>query len=215
MSNGNQFERLWKLQAMIGKLVLDGKRDPKKVANILQAIINGSVTASFDHEVVKVVQKRLESLMSLEPRGVTTITLVEEEHDPNAFYHQTCSGRCIWDDFLILVVSNAKVSRVGTTHKVACVELMRDMTSKEIEAELPVNHIFNETNLCATIAGLIMRQPNGEKGTLLNDLSANLFYLHSWVVDVAWSDEEHEWYVQVFERNEEMGASGSFVFYPC
>lgn len=47
MSNDNQFERLWKLQAKINMMVLDGKRDPKTIANIYQAILEGSVTASF------------------------------------------------------------------------------------------------------------------------------------------------------------------------
>jgi hypothetical protein len=47
MSNDNQFERLWKLQAKVNMLVLDGKRDPSKIANIYQAILEGSVTASF------------------------------------------------------------------------------------------------------------------------------------------------------------------------
>ena len=35
----NPFERLWKLQANVNKLVLDGKRDPETVANVLQAIL--------------------------------------------------------------------------------------------------------------------------------------------------------------------------------
>ncbi len=50
MSSGNQFERLFKLQATVGKLVLGGKRDPEKIANIFQAIIEGSVEASFSNE---------------------------------------------------------------------------------------------------------------------------------------------------------------------
>ena len=50
MSNGNVFERLWKLEAQVNKLVLDGKRDPEKVANIYQAILEGSVEATFSKE---------------------------------------------------------------------------------------------------------------------------------------------------------------------
>lgn len=50
MSNGNQLERLWKLQTKVNMLVLDGKRDPEKVANIYQAILDGSVVASFNKE---------------------------------------------------------------------------------------------------------------------------------------------------------------------
>lgn len=39
MSNDNQIERLWKLQATVNKLVLDGKRDPREVSDILQGIL--------------------------------------------------------------------------------------------------------------------------------------------------------------------------------
>jgi len=40
MSNDNRYERLWKLQATIGKLVLDGKRDPDQVADVLQSVVD-------------------------------------------------------------------------------------------------------------------------------------------------------------------------------
>ena len=50
MSSGNQFERLWKLQATVGKLVLDGKCDPENVANVLQAIVSGSVEPALKNE---------------------------------------------------------------------------------------------------------------------------------------------------------------------
>lgn len=48
MSNDNVYERLWRLQASVNKLVLDGKRDAEEVANIYQGIISGSVTTSFE-----------------------------------------------------------------------------------------------------------------------------------------------------------------------
>ena len=50
MSNSPPLERLWKLQTKVNMMVLDGKRDPEKVANIYQAILEGSVAASFDRE---------------------------------------------------------------------------------------------------------------------------------------------------------------------
>src|SRR3989338_4997447 len=46
MRNDNGYERLWKLQAMIGKLVLDGKRDPNEVANTLQSIVDRASPSS-------------------------------------------------------------------------------------------------------------------------------------------------------------------------
>ncbi len=38
--SNNVYERLWKLQANVGKLVLDGKRDPEQVVDILQGIVD-------------------------------------------------------------------------------------------------------------------------------------------------------------------------------
>ena len=59
MSNNklNPFERLFKLQATVGKLVLDGKRDPESVASVLQKIVNGN---PFD--TIVVTDKRFEQV---------------------------------------------------------------------------------------------------------------------------------------------------------
>ena len=41
MSNGNNdFERLWKVQASVNKLVLDGRRDAGTVADVLQKVLD-------------------------------------------------------------------------------------------------------------------------------------------------------------------------------
>jgi len=41
MGSDNVFERLWKQELSVRKLVLDGKRDPEEVSSILQMIIAG------------------------------------------------------------------------------------------------------------------------------------------------------------------------------
>jgi hypothetical protein len=43
MSNGNVIKRLWKLQASANKLVLDGKRTPEQLCDLLQKFIDASV----------------------------------------------------------------------------------------------------------------------------------------------------------------------------
>lgn len=46
MSNdkeANVYERLWKLYVMIGKMIMDGVRDPQKVAEVLQSIVSEKV----------------------------------------------------------------------------------------------------------------------------------------------------------------------------
>jgi hypothetical protein len=48
MSNGNSdFERLWKVQTSINKLILDGRRDAGAVADVLQRILDGGSLNSF------------------------------------------------------------------------------------------------------------------------------------------------------------------------
>ena len=39
MSNSNEYERLWKLQTQVGKLVMDRMRDPSAVAGLYQRIL--------------------------------------------------------------------------------------------------------------------------------------------------------------------------------
>ena len=41
MSNGNKYERLWKLQSKINQMVLDGKRDLSELLVIYQAVLDG------------------------------------------------------------------------------------------------------------------------------------------------------------------------------
>ena len=48
MSNDNRLERLWKVQATVNKLVLDGKRDPDEVSRSLQVIIDRKPTTSVE-----------------------------------------------------------------------------------------------------------------------------------------------------------------------
>ncbi|MBI5765742.1 hypothetical protein HZA71_00765, partial [Candidatus Falkowbacteria bacterium] len=40
MSNGNVFERLFKLWTMVCEMILDGQRDPGRVADVLQGIVD-------------------------------------------------------------------------------------------------------------------------------------------------------------------------------
>jgi len=52
MSNGNEFERLWKLETMVNKMVLDGKRRPNEVCATLQRIVTGELPkGSFEERL--------------------------------------------------------------------------------------------------------------------------------------------------------------------
>lgn len=39
MSNGAQLERLWKLETQVNKLILDGKRSPQRLLDVLQSML--------------------------------------------------------------------------------------------------------------------------------------------------------------------------------
>lgn len=52
MSSGNSFERLWKLQASANKIVLDGKREPEALADILQVFVFGNSLPDIDWALV-------------------------------------------------------------------------------------------------------------------------------------------------------------------
>ena len=74
MSSGNPFERLWKLQASINKLVLDGKRDPEMVADVLQTIV--------DEPAVLPPAQSVEKFAEFVDLGIVTV--------PNDYDHATC-----------------------------------------------------------------------------------------------------------------------------
>ena len=51
MSSGNIYERLFKLWATVAKLVMNGSRDPHKVAEILQGIVESGYVAKETFEL--------------------------------------------------------------------------------------------------------------------------------------------------------------------
>lgn len=145
--------------------------------------------------------------------GITTVTLADR-HDPDAFF-QTRPGLHVTEDFRRRVVAKAKPSEAGTTHKVESAELMQNLTDKGVEDALPTNHLFDESQVSAVIAGLIAGQPNGEEGALLNNGRANLFYLSFCVVRVHWDADSREWRVFTWRRDENGWLAGVRVFSPA
>ena len=155
----------------------------------------------------------LNNMLVLAPKGVMTITL-DERHNPDAFY-QTRSGLCVLGDFLSRIVARAKSSEVGMTFKVEGFDLQQDLTGTEIDAALPKGHLFDETQVCAVIGGLIAKQPNGERGALINNGYANFFYTGSYVVHMDWSAGHRRWRVDTRERGGCGWFAGTRVFSPA
>ena len=114
-----------------------------------------------------------------------SIKIVSTKHDPQAFFKKR-KGLYVWDSFADNILPHAKTTKKGAMFDVASFELPEDMTDAQIEAALPKEHIFSETDVCAIVAHLIEAQPNGEEGPLLTNGYANLFYTPSRVVDAYW-----------------------------
>lgn len=133
--------------------------------------------------------------------------VVPAKYNPKEFFKNR-DGLYIWSSFSDTVLKKAKSATISLL-SISSYDLLKTSYDKDIEAELPKNHIFSETDVCAIIAGLIEKQPNGEEGTLLNTGYANLFYTKSRVVLVYWS--VGEWDVSVWCREDDWG-SGHRVF---
>ena len=148
----------------------------------------------------------------LTPQGTTTVTLAEEHH-PGKFY-MTRGGLWVSNDFLSLVVARSKKSESGKSFNLQHATLARGAIDQKIEAELSTTHLFDETDVCAVIAGLIAKQSDGEGGTLLYNGSANLFYTSSCVVGVCWDAVRRRWDVDAWLRGDGWRA-GDQVFSPA
>lgn len=154
-----------------------------------------------------------ERLQVLGQGKLFTLTLVER-HDPDEYY-QTRSGLYVWGDFRSRVVAHAKPVESGMVFKVKSFDLMAGLTDEKIEVLLLKEHLFGDDQLCAIIAKLIAKQPNGEEGVLLNNGCANLFYTGSDVVRVYWHSDSREWDVDAWRRGAYGWVAGRRVFSPA
>lgn len=119
-------------------------------------------------------------------------------HDPRKFY-KTRKGLWVSDYFMANVLSKAKaVENLGPL-SLKSRELTKNAHDREITPELGEDYIFDESEICARIEQMIAKQPNGEKGDLLNNGYANIFYVAGYVVSVLWSAVVREWYVSAWK----------------
>jgi hypothetical protein len=181
--------------------------DPKRVLKAFDG--RGEVFAGHLETVLEAAIKAMFVLIAHEP---VTITL-EKPSDPTAFY-QTRTGLWIYGGFSDIVTSKAKPVNAGTTFKFNVDELGEAMTDAEIEAALPKNHLFDESAVCAIVAEMISKQPNGEAGDLLNNGYANLLYTASCVVNVRWYGGRRRWYVYTCRRGGRRWFAGDRVLSP-
>ena len=130
-----------------------------------------------------------------------TISLVIPARYNPASYYQSRSGLWVWDGFRSEVVAGAKPTRAGAKFDVSIFELMHAATAIKIERELPANHLFNDSAICAIVAALIEKQPNGEPGDLESTGYANLLYGRTCVVELLFDRVHRVWRVLAWHRD--------------
>lgn len=134
---------------------------------------------------------------------------VRSKHIPAEFFKDR-KGLYVWNSFIENIVKNSAPTEENSEFKIASFDLKEDSLDKDIEKALPEKHLFSETEVCAVIAALIEKQPKGEKGLLLNNGYANLFYTKARVVGVGWGGSW--WDVDGWERDVDKWGAGLRVF---
>lgn len=152
---------------------------------------------------VKNVLKALETKIS-----VTN----SEEFDPKEYY-QNREGLYVWSSFNSRILAKTSPVEKGKEFSLASFNLIENASDEEIEAGLPEQHLFDESDACAVIAGMIAKQPKGEEGDLLNTGYANLFYTPSFVVSVHWGGGR--WRVDSWGRDGDDWSADGRVFSPA
>src|SRR6185437_4281281 len=114
--------------------------------------------------------------------------------NPNAFF-QTREGLWVSDEFRRLILSKARSVEKLDAASGKYFDLMKNAYDREIKAELPENHEFEISELCARIASMILAQPEGASGDLLNSGYANIFYVAGFAVNVRWNSDYRKWRV--------------------
>ncbi|MEK7503012.1 MAG: hypothetical protein AAB556_01045, partial [Patescibacteria group bacterium] len=95
----------------------------------------------------------------LTPLKLVSVALAEKRN-PDTFF-KTRSGLYVWDNFRSRVVAKASPIDAGTKFRIERRDLVRDARDAKIEGAL-TNHFFEESAVCAVIAELISKQPNGK-----------------------------------------------------
>lgn len=139
---------------------------------------------------------------------------VEAAVDPKEFF-QDRKGLWVWGDFTKRIVEKAEPTPSGTEFKLASFQLTKYLSDEEIEAALPKEHIFSETEVSAILASLISKQSKGEEGALLNNGNWNLFYTPAFVVFVYWDSGSSDWSVGSWRRDGRRWYEGHRVFSPA
>lgn len=183
--------------------------DPKAVLKALDR--KGEILAGH---LEVALESAIRCMLVLVPLKEVSLTL-SACREPLRFF-QTRKGLWAYGDFNNLVVAKAKPVDAGTKFPVNISEIAAEdgAIDAEIEAALPKQHLFDESAVCAIVAEMISKQPNGETGDLENTGCANLLYTSSCVVVVVWYSVGREWDVNTWHRVDYRWYAGHRVLSP-
>lgn len=132
-------------------------------------------------------------------------------HNPQDFF-KTRKGLWISDEFKSRILTKAKPVENLDPLTLVSRELTKNAYDREITPELGENYIFDESEVCARIAAMIDKQPNGIAGDLLNNGYANLFYVAGCVVGVRWDGVGRKWRVRAWGLDGDLWGAGPRAF---
>jgi hypothetical protein len=173
-----------------------------------------AATASVKVKVTRPVRKFLGSSRQVDLPARTM------PFDATTFY-KTRAGLYIWDDFVSRIVSAAQPVESLNQASLYSFDLARDATDKQIRAELPAEHVFEDTGLfCTNLAGMIERQPDSIAGDLINNGYSNIFYVRGksgvvFAVRVYWFADDWRWFVCADALGGGRWVAGYRVFSPA
>lgn len=126
----------------------------------------------------------------------------EKGFNPHEFF-KIRKGFCVSNEFIDRILSVAERVMEGQPSELKSWDIRKDATDTQIRSELPEDHLVELWQ----IAKLIEAQPNGEKGLLLTNGHANLFYVKGkggqvFVVLVYWLAGHGEWGVDAWLLDE-------------
>lgn len=136
------------------------------------------------------------ALLTLENESITLPALANP-FNPHAFF-KTRSGLWVSDQFVRRVLLQATVVDKLDDAPCSSYNLKKNLYDREITPELPKGYEWGASEVCARIAQMIKRQPNGGKGDLLNNGDANIFYVPGYAVGVDWCADDRQWRVSAW-----------------
>lgn len=137
----------------------------------------------------------------------------DTSHNPHEFFN-TGEGLYVSEEFKRFILSKIRfIGDLGPTSLLSY-KTKKKIFDRKITKELGNNHIFGNSQICARIRQMILKQPGGITGDLDNNM-INLFYARRCVVHVYWSALDGKWLIELYVRNVRRLPVGARTFSPA